>query len=259
MTRAVVTGLSDDLIEVDWGEGDTEFVSFYNHPTFVVFPTGDALRVSYINGVWVIEKHGPASGKLSVEITKCGDEEGAYTDKAVVEGDFDPDQIDIWDVWPPTAKAIDEKVYAYLDANGIEDDEKLYKLFEVLYQHPVPGTPPTVSHPVVTSSLKELARSAFEIAKSKGFWDSSEDRWNGLVIPAQLALIHSEVSEALESWREVMDAHSERQRSHFAFELADVVIRTIQLSHALGIDIQRFVELKMEQNRQRPFKHGKRL
>ena len=60
---------------------------------------------------------------------------------------------------------------------------------------------------------------------------------------ANLALIHSEVSEALEAVRKDPD--------HIGEELADVLIRTLELAHMLGIDIGPLTEAKMRQNRVR--------
>jgi NTP pyrophosphatase (non-canonical NTP hydrolase) len=40
-------------------------------------------------------------------------------------------------------------------------------------------------------------------------------------------------------------------------ELADVIIRTLDLCGYLGIDIEKHVELKMRYNESREYKHGK--
>lgn len=69
-------------------------------------------------------------------------------------------------------------------------------------------------------------------------------------IPAILALIHSEVSEALEEFRK---AH---RIEHFGEELADVIIRVLDCTAGLGIDIDAAVRAKLEVNRTRGFKHG---
>lgn len=64
-------------------------------------------------------------------------------------------------------------------------------------------------------------------------------------------LIVTEVAEAMEAYR-VGD------KANFTEELADIIIRTLDLSGGLGIDIQLAVYNKMLANFDRPFKHGKK-
>lgn len=84
---------------------------------------------------------------------------------------------------------------------------------------------------------------AFEIAKSKG-WHEVE-REMGTV----LALIHSEVSEALEADRK-------GDKENFAEELADIVIRVFDLCGSMNIDLGTEIENKMAKNEKRDYKHG---
>lgn len=72
-------------------------------------------------------------------------------------------------------------------------------------------------------------------------------------IPTSLCLIHSEVSKALEEFRK------EHRLEHFGEELADILIRTIELGAGLGIDLDLEVEAKLEKNRGRGQQHGGRL
>jgi NTP pyrophosphatase (non-canonical NTP hydrolase) len=72
-------------------------------------------------------------------------------------------------------------------------------------------------------------------------------------IPALLSLVHSEVSEAVEAFRN-------DDRTNFDEELADVLIRILDLAHGMGIDIETTVQLKLDRNRHRGHRHGgKRL
>lgn len=64
-----------------------------------------------------------------------------------------------------------------------------------------------------------------------------------------LNLIHSEVSEATEGWRS-------NDKENFGEELADNLIRTLDLGYSLGYDLQQLVRAKLEKNRKRAFKHG---
>jgi NTP pyrophosphatase (non-canonical NTP hydrolase) len=63
-------------------------------------------------------------------------------------------------------------------------------------------------------------------------------------------LITGEVAEAHEALR-IND------RSNFAEELADIVIRVADLAGGLGIDLEREIIAKMEINKTREYKHNK--
>lgn len=92
--------------------------------------------------------------------------------------------------------------------------------------------------------LNEMAEEAHEIAKEKGWWENQ--RSEGELI----ALMHSELSEALEAYRR------EKGKEAIAEELADCIIRIIDYSAARNMDIEAAVKKKMEKNRGRPYRHG---
>lgn len=71
-------------------------------------------------------------------------------------------------------------------------------------------------------------------------------------IPAVLALITSEVSEALEGFRK-------GDRANFEEEIADVMIRCLDLCAGLGIDIDAQITAKLEKNKLRGHRHGGKL
>lgn len=91
-------------------------------------------------------------------------------------------------------------------------------------------------------TINNLCKQAYETAKSKGWHD--EERETGTL----LALIHSEVSEALEADRKGLGT--------FAEELADICIRVFDLCGARGIDLEAAILQKMEFNKTRPHMHG---
>ncbi len=118
--------------------------------------------------------------------------------------------------------------------------------------------------------ISEAQRLAHETAKAKGWWNGVLDADPVLVpaalhihIPGLLCLIHSEVSEALEDYREgkLRLQHTDDGKPvGLPSELADVVIRVLDMSGALGIDLESVIAEKMAYNERRPYRHGgKRL
>jgi NTP pyrophosphatase (non-canonical NTP hydrolase) len=136
-------------------------------------------------------------------------------------------------------------------------------------------------------TINQLVQEAHQNAVSKGWWE--EDRSFGEII----ALIHSEVSEALEDhrngkgvkevWYEYNDArygkltskdpemwivtnnYSEERAEVLGkpcgipSELADIVIRVFDACGRYDIDLERIIEEKMEYNATRPQRHGGKI
>jgi len=74
---------------------------------------------------------------------------------------------------------------------------------------------------------------------------------NADVLLGKLALISSEVGEAMEAVRDHdLDLLTE--------ELADVVIRIMDLCDALGLDMWEALRIKMDHNEKRPKRHGRK-
>lgn len=105
------------------------------------------------------------------------------------------------------------------------------------------------------AGLDRIGRDAWDIADESGWHDTlrwrvpacdAEDARHAFGIErlmTNLALIHSEVSEAVEALRK----HPEE----FGEELADIVIRTLELAHMAGVHMGTTVMSKMVKNRSR--------
>lgn len=117
--------------------------------------------------------------------------------------------------------------------------------------------------------INELAKQVHQNAKDHGFFDKEKN------IGEMLCLIHSEVSEALEADRKAnycsrksIDYMNEIEwsKSHFETnikntfedELADIVIRVMDLAAFKGIDLEAHIKAKMRYNSLREYKHGKK-
>jgi len=105
--------------------------------------------------------------------------------------------------------------------------------------------------------LNDLAKTIYEDNKAKGFYERQHD------FGRSIALIHSELSEALEADRDECDGavavYDKHLPNRYAkeVELADALIRILDTAAVEGMDIGGAVVEKLEYNRTRPHKHGK--
>lgn len=126
--------------------------------------------------------------------------------------------------------------------------------------------------------INELSKQIHQNAKNKGFYEGEKN------IGEMLALIHSEVSEVLEAdrkdhhanvkgfeedlkfWDEMMRDYNRKYvntfehciKNSFEDELADIMIRVMDLAGYKGVDLEKHIALKMKYNSLREHKHGKK-
>ena len=118
--------------------------------------------------------------------------------------------------------------------------------------------------------INELAKQVHQNAKDHGFFDKEKN------IGEMLCLIHSEVSEALEADRkdnycgtingpvyggdnDGFGHYFEEKIKHtFEDEMADIVIRVMDLCAFKNIDLEAHIKAKMRYNSLREYKHGKK-
>lgn len=100
------------------------------------------------------------------------------------------------------------------------------------------------------ASLQGWSIAARQMSLSKGFEHSDNDK---------ALLLHAEISELVETWRDEPNRVSPKclDLTVEEEEFADVFIRLVDLAAQRGVNLDRVVPIKMEHNAGRPAKHGK--
>lgn len=102
----------------------------------------------------------------------------------------------------------------------------------------------------VPDYFNKLALQIIEINRANGWDVATPESWEDTnKIPAVISLIHSGVSEALEAFR-----HDDKE--NFVEELGDIIIRVLDLTAGMGLDIDKAVADKLEKNKTRGYRHG---
>jgi len=102
--------------------------------------------------------------------------------------------------------------------------------------------------------INEVVEKVHQNAIDKG-WHTEKRSFGELI-----ALCHSELSEALEEYRKgfkenVTYFHNQKPEG-IPIELADAVIRIMDMCGLYGIDLEEAIETKMKYNKTRTWKHG---
>lgn len=118
--------------------------------------------------------------------------------------------------------------------------------------------------------LNVLAKELHDTAKSKGWYKGERNK------AELIALIHAELSEALEELRnghlpkeiyfktvteslepQIMGGSMSGEKPEgFPIEIADVIIRILDMCAYLEVDIEEAIKIKMEYNKTRAYRHG---
>lgn len=124
--------------------------------------------------------------------------------------------------------------------------------------------------------MRNIQREIFDCAVSHGWWPMNTEitqhkdgpgkvKLDEVNIPEKIALMHSELSEALEHFREGQDVKNQpvlltgpegEKPDGMWVELADCVIRILDLAAAYDVNMAALVEMKHKYNLTRPFRHG---
>lgn len=129
-------------------------------------------------------------------------------------------------------------------------------------------------------TIQEMQKQVFNLAKEKGWWPIRDVSESGFMyeggerassinfkevnIPEKIALMHSELSEALEFYRgrgidffySEDDKGMDTKPDGFWIELADCMIRIMDLAGAYDVDMEAYIKMKHEYNKTRPYRHG---
>jgi hypothetical protein len=89
----------------------------------------------------------------------------------------------------------------------------------------------------VSHQINAVVADCHRASKDAGWWAGVDPHADIHIVPAKLALVHSEISEALEGHRKSLMDDKLPHRTMFEVELADAVIRIFDLAGAMGLDL----------------------
>jgi NTP pyrophosphatase (non-canonical NTP hydrolase) len=107
-------------------------------------------------------------------------------------------------------------------------------------------------------NLNSYAKQIHETAVKHGWWENNDRNFGEAI-----ALCHSELSESLEEYRngkkfdEVYFNEKNPEKPEGVFvELADCIVRILDLAGKYNIDMDKIIQQKMNYNESRPYRHG---
>jgi NTP pyrophosphatase (non-canonical NTP hydrolase) len=144
----------------------------------------------------------------------------------------------------------------------IHEPKKLTQALDIMLKNF--NTTKTMQKIELVAGLNESAQIIFQNNKEKGFWDKERN------VGEMLMLVVSELGEAMEAhrkgifadklaWDTFNGTHQFQStiKDTFEDELADAVIRLLDMSAGLGIDLEAHINAKVAYNATRQRLHGK--
>lgn len=110
-------------------------------------------------------------------------------------------------------------------------------------------------------TIRVWSRDIHSLAQTKGWWGETGHHSERPMSEA-ITNIHAEISEAWECYRAGEMAFTTADNGKpegFWVEIADTIIRCLDLCDAYQVDIEHIMALKHEFNKSRPFRHGGKL